>query len=81
MYFTAGALGKKLLARSLAFIADTLAIPIIIMHTLKMLFEKTLCSFSGMRSQFEIWNSCQLMQGVPGGKVNTLGGHSIGHSK
>jgi hypothetical protein len=37
MCFTAGALGKKLLARSLAFIADTLAIPFIIMHTMKML--------------------------------------------
>jgi hypothetical protein len=37
MCFTAGELGKKLLARSLAFIADMLAIPIIIMHTMKML--------------------------------------------
>jgi hypothetical protein len=36
MYFTAVALGKKLLVRSLAFIADTLAVPIIIMHTMKM---------------------------------------------
>jgi len=55
--FTAGTLGKKLLARSRAFIADTLAIPIIIMHTMKMLLSKD----SGMRSQFEIWNICQFI--------------------
>jgi hypothetical protein len=29
----------------------------------------------------ETWPAAKYMQGVPGGKDNILGGHSIGHSK
>ena len=53
MCFTAGALGKKLLARSLAFIVDT-AVPIIIMHTVKMLLWND--SVLIFRNEKSVWN-------------------------